>query len=111
MFRRQRRPSPFRTKLVLEELESRFAPAGVNVLSFHNDLANTGANVNETQLTPANVSVGSFGKIFTTPVDGQVYAQPLIDSSVNIANGPYTSSGAVGTHNVVFVATEHDSLY
>src|SRR5262249_43352710 len=52
-----------------------------------------------------------FGKLFATSVDGQVYAQPLIDTGVPIAAGPNTSSGAAGAHDVVFVATEHDSLY
>src|SRR6516225_9186668 len=60
----------------LEELESRLAPS-VNVLSYRNNLASTGLNANETQLTPSNVAVGSFGKLFATSVDGQVYAEPL----------------------------------
>jgi len=99
-----------RARLALEELEHRLTPA-VNVLTFHNDLASTGVNANETQLTPTNVKVGSFGKLYTTSVDGQVYAQPLVDTGVTIAAGPNTSSGAAGVHDVVFVATEHDSLY
>src|SRR5262249_22310480 len=60
----------------------------------------------ETALSPANVAVGSFGKLFATPLDGQVYAQPLVDTGVSITGGPQS-----GTHNVVFVATEHDTLY
>jgi fibronectin type 3 domain-containing protein len=55
--------------------------------------------------------VGSFGKLFTTTVDGQVYAQPLIDTGVTIANGPNTTPGVAGVHDVVFTATENDTLY
>jgi hypothetical protein len=100
-----RKPGP-----AVEALETRLVPA-VNVLTFHNDIASTGLNPNEVQLTPANVTVGSFGKLFTTPLDGQAYAQPLIDTGVTIADGPHTRPGAAGVHDVVFVATEHDSVY
>jgi hypothetical protein len=105
-----RRQPVRRARVRLEELESRLAPS-VNVLTFHNDIASTGLNPNENQLTPANVKVGSFGKLFVTAVDGQVYAEPLIDTGVTIANGVNTRTGAAGIHDVVFVATEHDSLY
>jgi hypothetical protein len=104
--RRPYRCAPHR----FEELESRLAPS-VNVLTFHNDIASTGLNDSETQLTPTNVTVGSFGKLYVTSLDGQVYAEPLVDTGVTITDGVNTRSGAAGVHDVVFVATENDSLY
>src|SRR5882724_12987174 len=76
--------------------------AQINVTTWHNDLARTGANAQETILTTSNVNVTNFGKLFSATVDGQVYSQPLYLSGVSIAGG---------THNVLYVATEHDSVY
>ena len=82
------------------------------MLEYHNDLAADGQNLNETSLTPADIKVGgSFGKNWSTALDGQVYAQPLVDTGITIANGPNTTAGSAGVHDVVFVATENDSLY
>ena len=113
----RRRGNPSRRKpgarfwVAAEELEMRLALSVA--LTYHNDIASDGANLNETQLTPANVAVGSFGKLYTTPVDGQVYAEPLVYTGVTIAAGPNTTGtpGTTGTHDVVFVATENNSLY
>ncbi|MGD0505292.1 MAG: chitobiase/beta-hexosaminidase C-terminal domain-containing protein [Steroidobacteraceae bacterium] len=76
--------------------------AQVNVTMYHNDTARTGQNTQETILTPSNVNSTQFGKLFSAPVDGAVYAQPLYLSAINFAGG---------THNVLFVVTEHDSVY
>ncbi len=76
------------------------APA--DVLTYHNDLARTGQNLLETTLTPANVSPSTFGRLFTRVVDGFVYAQPLIVTGLAIGGG---------TRDVVFIATENDTVY
>ena len=78
-------------------------PSVVDVLTYHNDIARTGQNLKETALTVANVNSSTFGKLRSLSVDGKVDAQPLYLSSLaNIAGG---------THNVLYVATEHGSVY
>ena len=74
-----------------------------NVLTQHNDISRSGANNSENILTPSNVNTSSFGKLFSQSVDAQIYAQPLYVSGVAISGK--------GTHNVVFVATENDTIY
>lgn len=76
--------------------------AQVNVTTYHNDISRSGQNTREVYLNPGNVSSSTFGKLFTVPVDGYVFAQPLYLAGVSIAGG---------THNVLYVATEHDSVY
>ena len=73
------------------------------VLTYHNDSARTGQNLTEIALTPSNVNINQFGKLFSQPVDGQMYAQPLYV--------PNVAMRANGNHNVIFAATEMDSVY
>jgi len=68
-----------------------------NVLTQHNDNARSGLNPNETRLTPANVNVSSFGKLFTQSVDGVIAGQPLYANQLLMNDG--------NVHNVVYVAT------
>src|SRR5438093_6217008 len=76
--------------------------AAQNVLTYHNDNARTGQNLNETILNPANVGVNTFGKLFILPADGKVDAEPLYVPNLTVN---------ATTRNVVFVASEHDSVY
>jgi hypothetical protein len=77
--------------------------ASVDVLTYHNNNARTGENLQETILTRANVTSTSFGKLDFFSADGKVDAQPLYLSQLAIPNQ--------GTRNVLYVATEHDSVY
>ena len=85
-----------------------FCVAGINlhaqpnVLTWHNDNDRTGLNGQETILTPSNVNAGSFGKVGFFGTDGAVDAEPLYVAGVKIAGA---------TRNVLFIATEHDSVY
>lgn len=79
------------------------ASAFTGVYSWRNDNSLTGQNPQEIKLTPANVAGGQFGKLFGCAVDGRIFAQPLYVANVAIPSR--------GTHNVVYVATEHDSVY
>ena len=78
-------------------------PLQSTVTTWHYDIARTGANTAETTLTPAIVNSTNFGKIATFPVDGFLVAEPLYLGGVNIAGQ--------GVHNVVYVATMHESVY
>ena len=77
--------------------------AQVMVLTANGSNDRTNANLQETNLTPVNVIPGSFGKLGSLPVDGQVYAQPLYVSGLMIPGK--------GLLNVLFVATMHNSVY
>ncbi len=72
------------------------------VLTYHYDKNRSGQNTQETILTPNNVKTKNFGKLFSLPVDGYVYAQPLYVSKVPIAGQ---------LRNILIVATEHNSVY
>src|SRR5262249_44240708 len=104
-FGKQSRRQPIRNTFrpLVEQLESRLTPANVPVLSGHYDNLLSGWNNQETALTPTNVNDAGFGKLFNYTVDGYVCAQPLYV--------PTRPTPARGPHNVVFAATEHDSLF
>ena len=72
------------------------------VYTYHNDLARDGVNLHEFALTTSTVGAATFGKLFSCPVDGAIYAQPLWVANLTINNVK---------HNVVVVATQHDSVY
>jgi len=72
------------------------------IMTYHVDVARTGQNLQEYLLTPATVAGGNFGKQWSCPVDGAVYAQPLYVANLSIGGG---------NHNVVIIATMHDSVY
>ena len=72
------------------------------VLTYHNDLARDGVNAQEHALTTANVTTATFGKLFACTIDSAAYAQPLWVPNLNIGGGK---------HNVVFVATSHNTVY
>jgi outer membrane protein assembly factor BamB len=82
------------------------AAAQTSVTTYHNDNYRTGWNSSETVLTPANVNSTSFGLLITVRLDDQVDAQPLVVPGVNI-----TAGNNRGTHDVVYVVTENDTVY
>ena len=83
-------------------LSAAFAQTAVPVLTRSYTNQRIGGNAQETALTPANVNASQFGMLFSRPVDGEIYAQPLYAPGLTI-NGR--------TQNVIFVATMHDSVY
>jgi chitodextrinase len=72
------------------------------VLTYHNDLSRDGVNSQEYALTTTNVATAAFGKLFSCATDGAMYAQLLWIANLSIAGG---------THNVIFAATTHDTVY
>lgn len=74
-----------------------------DVLTYHNNVQRTGVQPAETTLTLANVNTTTFGKLFTFPVDGQLYAQPLFTGGLGMPDG--------NLHNIVFAATAHGTVY
>jgi hypothetical protein len=77
-------------------------PAGVQVLTYHDDNTREGQNTQETVLTPTNVTSSTFGKVGFYSADGKVDAEPLYLPGVMIGGA---------SHNVLYVVTEHDSAY
>ena len=73
------------------------------VVTAQADNARTNANVHETRLRPENVNAASFGKLYSRTVDGDIFAQPLFVPAVNLPR--------IGKRDVVYLATEHDSVY
>ncbi len=80
----------------------KYTPENTAVLTYHNDLFRTGQNTHETILNTKNINSRLFGRRVSYPVDGQIYTQPLFVPNVTIGGH---------TYNVVYVATEHDSVY
>ncbi len=74
-----------------------------DVLTYHNDVARTGQALNEQILSPASVITNHFGKLWVLNTDGLVDAEPLYAAGVSLPGK--------GMHNVLFVATENDSVY
>lgn len=91
---------------VADTAKSASATVGVTdlagVLTYHNDVSRMGVNAREYALTNQNVTTAAFGKLFSCAVDAAIYAQPLWVANLTI-NG--------GTHNVVLVATQHNTVY
>src|SRR5450631_3454215 len=92
----------FVISLLIINLFGYFSVDAQSVLMQHNDLKRTGWDAGEATLTQANVSGGTFGKLFQVNVDDQIYSQPLIVNNASIAGG---------THNIVIVTTVNNSVY
>lgn len=89
--------------LVWQPVLPTYAEGPTGVLTRSNDNRRTGANLHEVVLNTFNVNVSQFGKLFSRSVDGHIYAQPLYVPDVTVPGK--------GIHNVVYVATQHDSVY
>src|SRR5690348_1624073 len=87
-------------------VQSGFASKAQAVTTYHNDNLRTGWNSNETALTPTNVNATTFGLLHSVTLDAQVDSQPLVVPNVTITAGQYQ-----GLHNVVYIATENNTIY
>jgi hypothetical protein len=96
-----------RLALLLAAAAANSTAFATDILTNRGDLARTGLNSTETILNPSNVSSPAFGLLYHDPVDGQAYAQPLYVSNQLIT----PTGGQPRVANVLYVATEHDSLY
>jgi hypothetical protein len=92
--------------LIFISASALLAPGQTSITTYHYDNNRTGWNQNETVLTPATVGSGSFGLLHTVKLNDQVDAQPLVVPGVSITAGSHQ-----GTHDVVYVATEGDTVY
>jgi outer membrane protein assembly factor BamB len=89
--------------LICFSLCTALGSSATDIVTYHNDIARTGQNLQETILTTTNVNSSTFGKLFTFSVDGIIDAQPLYLSGVAIPSN--------GKHNVVYTVTENDSVF
>jgi chitodextrinase len=102
-------PSSIGTHTVTASASAQTANATVYITNMpgvylhHYDTMRTGANLQETVLTPPRLTTSTFGKVLTYPLDGYTFASPLYVANVNVPGQ--------GFHNIVYVATEHDSVY
>ena len=78
------------------------APGGVEVLTFHGDSARTGWNAAESILTPASVASGAFQRLWTSQVEGEIYAEPLVARDVSVGGVARTLVYAVTNHDLVY---------
>ena len=92
--------------LVFVGASALLAAGQTSITTYHYDNYRTGWNQNESVLTPANVGKKTFGLLQTVTLDDQVDAQPLVMPGVLITAGNYQ-----GTHDVVYVATENNTVY
>jgi hypothetical protein len=91
---------------ILSLVSTSVITAQTAITTYHYNNNRTGWNSTETALTPANVNSSSFGLLFSVPLDDQVDAQPLLIPGVNITAGSHP-----GTHDVVYIVTENDTVY
>src|ERR1700730_2788031 len=89
--------------LFLLVVSSWFPALAADVLTHHNNPARTGAVLDETLLSPRALQEQGFGRLFSLVVDGQIYAQPLVVTGLELPGK--------GRRNVVYVATMRNLVY